>query len=235
MNTFDSNGYTSYTYSAEPLSVYTAKTFGWMFAGLLLTFLTAMAGYVTGAILYIFYVPYLTYVLLFAELGVVIYLSARIERMSVGTARTLFFAYSVLNGIVFSVYFLIFDLVSMVLVFGLTAVYFGLMAMIGYFTKTDLSRMRPLLFGGAVFLAIFWLLSMFLNLSGFETIACMVGILLFLGYTAYDTQKIKAYYLHYSANEERAAKASIFSALALYLDFINIFIYLLRILGKRKN
>ncbi len=235
MNTFDNNGYTSYTYSAEPLSVYTAKTFGWMFAGLLTTFLIAMAGYITGAILYIFYVPYVTYLLLFAELGVVVYLSARIEKLSPGTARALFFAYSILNGIVFSVYFLIFDLLSLVMVFGLTAVYFGLMALIGYFTKTDLSRLRPLLFGGAAFLAVFWLVSMFLNLSGFETIACMVGILIFLGYTAYDTQKIKAYYLHYSADEEMAAKASIFSALALYLDFINIFVYLLRILGKRKS
>ena len=91
MNTFDNNGYTSYTYSAEPLSVYTAKTFGWMFAGLLTTFLIAMAGYITGAILYIFYVPYVTYLLLFAELGVVVYLSARIEKLSPGTARALFF------------------------------------------------------------------------------------------------------------------------------------------------
>lgn len=236
MNTFGTDNYASYgTYAAEPLYAYTAKTFGWMFAGLLATFLTAVGGYMTGAIIYVFYVPYGHFILLLAELATVVFLSARIQKLSVNAARTLFFVYAILNGITFSVYFLIFDLVSMVMVFGLTAVYFGLMAMIGYFTKTDLSRMRNFLFGGALFLAVFWVLSMFLNLSGFETIACLLGIVIFLGYTAYDTQKIKACYEYYGNDAAMASKASIFSALQLYLDFVNIFIYLLRILGKRKN
>lgn len=164
-----------------------------------------------------------------------VFLSARVHKLSVGAARTLFFAYAILNGVTFSVYFLIYDMLSLVMVFGLTSVYFGLMAMIGYFVKVDLSRMRNVLLGGAIFLAVFWVLSMFLNLSGFETIACMIGIVIFLAYTAYDTQKIKAYYEYYGNDSVMASKASVFSALALYLDFINIFIYLLRILGKRRN
>ena len=236
MEPYNLNGYTTYSEaSAEPLYSYTAKTFAWMFAGLLVTFLTAIAGYATGAVIYVFAIPYGHFILLLAELGVVIFLSARVNKLSVGAARALFFAYAILNGVTFSAYFLIYDMLSLVMVFGLTAVYFGLMAMIGYFVKVDLSRMRNVLFGGAIFLAVFWVLSMFLNLSGFETIACMIGIVIFLGYTAYDTQKIKAYYEYYSNDAAMASKASVFSALALYLDFINIFIYLLRILGKRRN
>ena len=236
MESYNLNGYTTYSESnVEPLSSYTAKTFAWMFAGLLLTFLTAIGGYITGAVIYVFYVPYAPFILLLAELGVVVFLSARIQKLSVGAARALFFTYAILNGVTFSVYFLIYDMLSLVMVFGLTSVYFGLMAMVGYFVKVDLSKMRNVLLGGAIFLAVFWVLSMFLNLSGFETAACMIGIVIFLGYTAYDTQKIKAYYEYYGNDAAMASKASIFSALALYLDFINLFIYLLRILGKRRN
>lgn len=236
MESYHLNGYTTYSESnAEPLYSYMAKTFAWMFAGLLLTFLTALAGYATGAIAYVFYVPYGPFLLLAAELGVVTFLSVRVQKLSVGAARALFFAYAVLNGVTFSVYFLIYDMLSLVMVFGLTSVYFGLMALIGYFVKTDLSKIRNMLSGGIIFLAVFWILSMFLNLSGFETAACMIGIVIFLAYTAYDTQKIKAYYEYYSGDSSVAAKASVFSALALYLDFVNLFIYLLRILGRRKN
>ena len=210
MESYNLNGYTTYSeINAEPLYRYTAKTFAWMFAGLLLTFLTAIAGYATGAIIYVFAVPYGHFILLLAELGVVVFLSARVHKLSVGAARGLFLAYAVLNGVTFSVYFLLYDMLSLVMIFGLTSVYFGLMAMIGYFVKVDLSRMRNVLLGGAIFLAVFWVLSMFLNLS--------------------------AYYEYYGNDAAMASKASVFSALALYLDFINIFIYLLRILGKRRN
>ena len=92
--------------SAEPLGKYTAKTFGWMFAGLLITFLVAMFGYTTGTIIYVFAIPYAYLVLGVAEIAVVIFLSARISKMSVGTESALFFTYAVLNGIVFSAYFL---------------------------------------------------------------------------------------------------------------------------------
>ena len=219
----------------DSIGRYTAKTFGWMFLGLLITFVVAVAGYVTGAILYVSYVPYWPYVLLIAEVAVVMFLTARIEKLSVGTARFLFFLYAALNGIVFSAYFLLFALPDMVMVFGITSLFFGIMALIGYFGNINFSALRPFMVGGLLFLCCFWILAMFIDLSGLEMIVCTIGIFLFLVYTAYDTKKIQAYYTYYGQMPEMAAKASIFSALQLYLDFINLFVYLLRVLGKRKN
>lgn len=217
------------------LGAYTARTFGWMFAGLMTTFGIALAGYVTGLIFYVTYIPYWYYVLLIAEVATVMFMSAKVNTISVGTARAMFFLYAALNGVVFSMYFLLFQLTSMVFVFALTGLFFGIMALMGRFMNLDFSRFRPFMMGGLIFLAAFWILSMFINLSQFEMIACTIGIFLFLGYTAYDTHKIKECYAYYSQDEAMLAKASIFSALELYLDFINLFVYLLRVLGRKKN
>lgn len=221
-------------YKAEPIGRYTAKTFGWMFLGLLVTFLVSVMGYATGTIVYVFAVPYAIFVLAIAEVAVVIFLSARITKMSVSMARAMFFLYAVLNGVVFSAYFLIYNLIDMVIVFAATSLFFGVMALIGYVTKANLSKLRNFLFGGLIFLAAFWLLGIFINLAQFELMACTVGIFVFLLFTAYDTQKIKSYHAAYSGDPEMAKKASIFSALQLYLDFINLFLYLLRVLGRRR-
>ena len=123
---------------------------------------------------------------------------------------------------------------SLVFIFGATSLFFGIMAAIGYFAHVDLSSLRNFLVGGLVFLLVFWVASMFLNLQRFEVIACSVGIFIFLLFSAYDTQKIRAYHQVYCHDGEMAAKASIFAALQLYLDFINLFLYLLRVLGRRK-
>lgn len=220
---------------SESLGRYTAKTFLWMFLGLLVTFGVALLSYGTLLYYYIGQIPY-SFVLLFVvEMAVVIILSGRIHKMSIGAARGLFLFYSAINGIVFSYYFAVFQVGSLVLVFGVTAFYFGGMALFGYCTKVDLSRLRNILFAGLIFLIIFGVLSMFIPAFGmFERIACLIGIVIFLAYTAYDTQKIKAFYQAYQGDEVMLKKASIFSALELYLDFINLFVYLLRILGKRK-
>ncbi len=219
----------------DSLGRYTAKTFGWMFLGLLTTFIVAMAGYLSGAILYVAYVPSWPFVLLIAEVAVVMVLTARISKLSVGMARALFFLYAGLNGIVFSAYFLLFNMVDMVFIFGLTALFFGIMAAIGYFGNINFNALRPFMLGGLLFLCGFWLLSLFINLSAFETMVCAVGIFIFLLYTAYDAKKIQAYYSYYGQMPEMAAKASIFAALQLYLDFINLFVYLIRILARRDN
>lgn len=223
--------------AVESVGSYTAKTFLWMFLGLLTTFVVAAVGYGSTLTLYMLaYIPYSHIVLLVAELAVVFILSARIQRLSIPAARALFFLYAVLNGIVFSAYFLIFDVTSMILVFAATAVYFGALAAYGYVTKTDLTRLRPILVGGLIFLIAFGVLSLFIpGLASMDRIVCLVGIAIFLGFTAYDTQKIRHYYNAFSGNPELAQKASIISALQLYLDFINLFLYLLRFLGKRKN
>ena len=228
------NGVYSAAEEYEPLNRYTAKTFGWMAMGLLVTFMVAMGLYLTGLVWYVFAIPYAVLVLGIAEVAVVLYMSARINKVSVGTARALFLTYSVLNGVVFSAYFLIYALPSMVFIFGATALFFGIMAAVGYTTRADLSNLRNFLLGGLVFLLVFWVAAMFINLERFEIVACTVGIFIFLVFTAYDTQKIRAYHQVYAQDPQMARKASIFSALQLYLDFINLFIYLLRVLGRRK-
>ena len=218
----------------EPLDRYTAKTFGWMFLGLMATFAVAVTGYATGLVWYVLAVPQMILVLGIAELAVVLYLSARITKVSVGTARVLFIVYSVLNGVVFSAYFLMYELTSLILIFCATSLFFGIMAAVGYFARVDLSRLRNFLLGGLVFLMIFWVASIFINLQSFEIAACTVGVFIFLIFTAYDTQKIRAYHQMYCYDGEMAGKASIFAALQWYLDFINLFIYLLRAIGRRK-
>lgn len=206
-----------------------------MFAGLLITLIVAISMYVTGAFIYVIRIPAWNFLLLAAELILVISLSARLEKMSVTAAKSMFFLYSAVNGIVFSLYFLMFDLLSLWIAFGITAMFFGVMALIGYFGNINFSALRPFMTGGLIFLFVFWLLAMFIDLSAFETMVCGVGIFLFLIITAYDAKKIQAYYAYYGQNSEMAAKASVFSALQLYLDFINLFIYILRFVGNRKD
>lgn len=235
LNGFDYNEGYSENYAVESIGAYTVKTFAWMFLGLLATFGVALFGYATGTILYLFAIPYFHLLLLFAELAVVIFLSARIHKLSIPAARTLFFAYAVLNGIVFSTYFLIYGMLSLILVFAMTAVYFGGMALYGYLTKTDLSRLRPVLIGGLIFLIVFGLLSLFIPMAGVERVVCLIGVAIFLGFTAYDTQKIRTYYRAYQSDAAMLERASILSALQLYLDFINLFLYLLRFLGKNRK
>ena len=221
----------------ESLPSYTAKTFLWMFLGLLTTFGVAVGGYVSGLTIYAFLsIPAFHIIVLVAELAVVLVLSARIHRLSVPMATVLFFAYAALTGVVFSTYFWLFDLSSLVLVFAVTTLYFGALSLFGYFTKTDLTRLRPILMGGLIFLVLFGLLSLFLpSFSGLERICCLAGIAIFLGLTAYDTQQIKANYYAFGHDAQLAQKASIYSALQLYLDFINLFLYLLRFMGKSKR
>ena len=223
--------------SGETLSRYTAQAFLWMALGLLVTFGVSIVGYVTLLPLYILAInEYALIVLTVLELIVVIVLSAKLHSMPIGAARALFLVYALLNGVVFSTYFFLFELSSMVLAFGAAALYFGVMAAVGYFAKVDFSRIRNLLFGGLIFLVVFGLLSMFIPaLAMFDRIVCLVGIAIFMLYTAYDTQKLQHLYQSFAGNEVMLKKVSVFMALELYLDFVNLFLYLLRLFGKKKN
>jgi len=224
------------SYVRETLGSYTARTFFWMFLGLLVTFSTAWWGASSGLVWRMLWsVPGIQLILLVAELVVVVALSARIHRIQVTTARVLFFVYAILTGVTFSALFLVYDLGALIFTFGMTALYFGGMALYGHFTKSDLCRLRPILMGGLIFLIVFGLISLFLPLGSLERIGCLVGMAIFLGFTAYDTQKIKSFYYHCSGDPELLEKASIISALELYLDFINLFLYLLRFFGKRRD
>ena len=186
-------------------------------------------------VFYFFSNPYIPMILLIAEVAVVLIMSSGILKRPVGVTRMLFAVYSILNGIVFSVYFVLYDVVNLIVIFGLTALFFGAFALYGRFTRTDLSRLRPLLVGGLIFLLAAGLLTFFIDLSAMERIICMVGIVVFLCFTAYDTQKIKANYEFFQGDEVMLQKASVYSALELYLDFINLFLYLLRFLGRRSS
>ncbi len=212
---------------------YMSRTYRWMACGLILTFATA---FVTAATPLIYLVDSLYLVLTIAELALVIVLSARVQKMSVGSARAAFFAYAILNGMVMSYYFLIFDLGSLIMAFLSTAVYFGLMALYGRTTNRDLSSWGPKLMMGLVALLITGFVGM---LFGFGFASSMlysgIGLVVFMLLTAYDTQKLHQLYAYYSADSELAEKASIYGALTLYLDFINIFLYVLRFVGMRRR
>ena len=216
---------------------YTARTFLWMVLGLMVTFGVAIVCWLTNATLYaLYYVPYVHVIVLIATLAMTITLSARIERMAVGTARSIFVAFSALFGFTLSIYLYVFEAGSLIFAFLATAVYFGVLAAYGHFTKRNLAGVGPILFSGLVFLVVFGVLSLFIPaFTAFDSVMCLIGIAVFLGYTAYDTQRIRAYYHYYAGYPDMMEKASIFSALQLYLDFINLFLYLLRFLGKSRR
>lgn len=217
----------------ETLGQYTAKTFLWMVLGLMITFAVAMVSWMTGAV---FYVIQFQLILLLATLFLSITMAGRIERMAVGTAVAMFVAFSALLGFTISIYLLVFDLVSVIFCFLATAVYFGALAAYGYLTHRDLSGLRPILTSGLIFLILFGIITWFIPaFTALDQMVCLVGIAIFLGYTAYDTQKIRAYYHYYAGFPDMLTKASIFSALQLYLDFLNLFLYLLRFMGNRRR
>ena len=227
-------------YSAYPaqqtgsLSIYTAKTFLWMFLGLMTTFGVALFSLVSGITRTVAVNQAAIIVLTILELAVVLGLSFRIQKISVAGAFALFFAYAILNGVVFSVYFLIFNLVELVFAVAATSLFFLITAVLGFVTKADLTRLRTFFMCSLIFMIVFWLLSMFINLSAFTTAVTCFGVFVFLAMTAYDTQKIKSYYYAFGNDSAMASKASIIAALNLYLDYINLLIHLLRLLGKKK-
>ena len=173
--------------------------------------------------------------ILIAELGLVMYMSARINRISFTTATLLFIAYSVLNGVTMSILFMVYTLSSIATTFFVTAGTFGAMALFGYVTKKDLTRIGSLCIMGVIGLIIASVVNLFLQNSMMDMIISYVGVLLFVGLTAYDSQKIKQLLGGDDIEvNETTQKIALMGALTLYLDFINLFIYLLRILGDRK-
>lgn len=226
--------------SLETMGRHTAKTFGLMALGLLVTFAVALFFSQTYTGLYLLYnafslISVFHIVLLVAQLAVIA-MTAGLEKMSPTTATVCFFVYSALTGLTFTVYFILFELTSLILVFAATALYFGGMAVFGYFTKRDLLGMRSILLSGLIFLIVGNLLMLFIpSLQVADRVMCSLGVILFLVYTAYDTQKLQHLYQSFAGNEVMLKKVSVFMALELYLDFVNLFLYLLRLFGKKKN
>lgn len=212
------------------------KVYVWMTLALVLTGITAYGvASSPGLMMTIFQTPAIMWGLIIAELIIVIAISAAINRLSLTTATLLFVLYSVLNGATFSLIFAVYTMSSIANVFFITAGTFGVMAAYGYFTKRDLSSWGKLLLMALIGLIIATLVNVFLVKStGFDLILSYAGVLIFVGLTAYDTQKIKQMLAMQTDMGEGAQKVALLGALSLYLDFINLFLYLLRIFGRRE-
>ena len=223
-------GYASLAFPALMRKVYV-----WMTLALAITGVTAY-GVATSEVLLtlIFSNSIIRWGLLIAELALVIGVTGAINRLSFTTATLLFTLYSVLTGVTFSVIFLAFDAMVITKVFLITAGTFGLMSLIGYTTKTDLTSLGKLCFMGLLGVILATLVNLFLHSSGFDLILSYVGVAVFIGLTAYDSQKIRQMLAMCPDGGEQAQKLALLGALSLYLDFINLFLYLLRIFGNRK-
>ena len=181
----------------------------------------------------VFSSPFVFYGLLIAEVGVVIYLSSAINRMTAQSALGWFFFYSALNGLTLSALFVIYTSASITSTFLVTSLTFAGMGMYGYTTKRDLTSIGSLAFMGLIGIIIASIINIFFFSETLYWIISIVGVFVFVGLTAWDTQKLKNMSLQLDDNEEVQQKAAIMGALMLYLDFINLFIMLLRIMGRR--
>ena len=206
-----------------------SKVFMWLFVGLLVSGVTAF--YVSNQpnMMYNIYENNWYFWLVIAELAVVIFLSARIHKMSHITAIFSYLLYSILTGTTLSVIFAAFTTGSIAIVFGITALIFAIFAMIGYTTKADLSKWTNILLIGLLAVIIVGIINIFIGSDMVALVTSIITVILFIGFIAYDIQKIK--YLTTVMDDEN--KIAIIGALELYLDFINIFIHLLSIFGRR--
>ena len=212
------------------------KVYLWMTMALVITGLCAWG---TATSPYMVQLVYgnraVMWVLVIAELGLVFYTTARIQRLSLATATTLFIIYSALNGVTLSSIFMVYAMTSIAKVFFITAGTFGVMALYGYVTKTDLSRFGNLFLMALFGLIIATLANLFIKSSGFDLILSYIGVVLFVGLTAWDSQQIKRALAYQPGLDEDSQKVALLGALELYLDFINLFLYLLRIFGRSDN
>ena len=212
------------------------KVFIWMALALVITGVTAYGVATTPSLLIAIVTnKALFWGLIIAELALVFAVSGAINRLSLATATLLFVLYSVVNGATLSVIFLAYSMTAIVKTFFITAGTFGVMALVGYTTKTDLTSLGKLLFMALIGLVIATVVNMFVGSTGFDYILSYVGVLIFVGLTAYDTQKIKQMCMQAPDAGEHMQKLALLGALSLYLDFINLFLYLLRIFGNSKD
>ena len=220
----------------EASTVFLAKVFNWMAIGLAITggvaFFTAhssLAAMIIGSPAF--------FILVIAELGLVFYLSARVDKIQASTASSLFVGYSVLNGLTLSVVFLAYTGSSIAATFFITAGMFGAMAIYALVTKRDLSGWGSFLFMGLIGIILASIVNIFLKSSGMYWVISLIGVFVFTGLTAYDVQKIKRIGQEgiMAQGDEIIIKGSIMGALTLYLDFINLFLMLLRFFGGSRD
>ena len=178
--------------------------------------------------------PSIMWIAIFAELGVVMWLSARLFSMSMTSATLLFILYSVLNGVTLSVIFVVYEMDVIATTFGVTAGMFFVTSLIGYITRMNLSKLGSVFMMLLIGIIIATVVNIFVGSETLYWIITYVGVIVFVGLTAYDTNKLKQLYLEHGDNGEAGQKLALMGALTLYLDFINLFLFLLRIFGDRR-
>ncbi len=212
------------------------KVYTWMAMALAITGITAYGVSVSPNLLNLIFGSKMAFFgLIIAELAVVIILSSRLHKLSLTSATLMFVGYSVLNGVTLASIFLVYTMSSIASTFFICAATFAVMSAYGALTKTDLSSMGKLMFMALIGLIIATVVNLFVASSGLDLIISYVGVLVFVGLTAWDTQKIKAMLSEADYMDESAQKIALIGALSLYLDFVNLFLYLLRIFGARKD
>lgn len=225
------------------LRSYMMRVYGYMFMGLSVTGFLAFAVTQVPALQQLLfavdsagrYVPSgFTWLLFFAQIGTVFYLSLRINQLKAATARLIFLGYATLMGLSLSSIFLVYTGASLTRVFLITSSVFGVMSLYGYVTKRDLSGFGSFFFMGLIGIMLASVVNIFLKSSMMDFIVSILGVLIFTGLTAYDTQRVKEIYYEHDSGEIQAKKA-VMGALALYLDFINLFLFLLRFLGDQRR
>jgi len=215
------------------LRSYMMRVYNYMASGLALTGLVAAFIANTPALYTAIFGSPLMWVAILAPVALVFFLSFRVHAMSAATAQLCFWVYAALNGVAFSTIFLAYTGTSIARVFFITAATFAAMSLYGYTTKRDLAGVGAFLFAGLIGILIAALVNLFLQSSALQFAISVIGVVVFVGLTAWDTQRIKEVYFE-ADDQEVAAKKSIMGALTLYLDFINIFIMLMQLFGDRK-
>ena len=222
--------------NASTFQVLMRKVYLWMTLALMITGITAAGVANSPNILALIYSSQVVmWGIIIAEFGLVIYISARLEKLSLSTATTLFALYSILNGVMLSSIFLLYSTAIISKVFFITAGTFGVTALYGYATKKDLSSLGNILFMALIGLVIATIVNVFMKSAMFDLILSYIGVIIFVGLTAWDSQKIKHMMMVQQDADESAQKLALIGALSLYLDFINLFLYLLRIFGRSND
>ena len=214
---------------------YMLRIYNYMASGLALTGIVAYVFAQSGLYIAIARTP-LIWLVMLAPLGLVMWLSFGINRMQAATAQALFWVYAALMGVSLASVFLVFTGESVARVFFITAGTFGAMSLYGYTTQRDLAQFGSFLMMGLIGIILASVVNMFLASSALQFAISVIGVLVFVGLTAYDTQRIKETYYEYQyADGQTATKTAIMGALTLYLDFINLFVMLMQLLGVRRD
>lgn len=224
-------------YSVSGFAVLMRKVYVWMALALAVTGLTAYYVASNEPLMYnLFSNSGLVWGLLIAEIVLVVILSAAINKMSFPVASLIFIGYSILNGVTLSSIFIVYTQTAITRVFFITAGTFAAMSLVGYFTKRDLSGLGKVLFMGLIGLIIATVVNMFMGSNGLDLVLSYLGVAIFVGLTAWDTQKIKQMFVLTGGEVNDATqKLALMGSLSLYLDFINLFLYLLRIFGNNRD